>query len=566
VLGLDISVSFSFKPLAWASGKITVAGEVEFHNPGPNQWIEFSQALTLELNASSQTVSLKPVGEPSVDESFFIRHSTAVRAVKGARDAALAAGAGPINDVLRDAKRRLNNGLKTFDASASATFTGVEITSDGIIVRGDIGSTTPRYGPIIDVRETNQGRDFTALHSWIPGGRIQQHMWSWVEYANASVWSGVTKISQPFPHHFIFPKAAGITDASQICLRIQGTQTSPQGVDSFVVGGTFCRLPDLGQVFEAPSWEQPVTVPMWLPDLKPDVVLKDAIAGHISVQADVPKQNEPHHNFLVYFADWRADKPLNVLSEALNKLRRKDFSLVAIAVLPAGAFDSRRRDVEARLDSILERSPARLLLTEDYEGGWTRTFAVSKIPSTYLMNARREFVWKHEGEADPSDVAKALDERLVAGPVPRAQPLRLDVSIGDRAPDILFGDERGNHIRLRWLLGQSVVLNFWQSWSTPSINELLMLDRLAKERAGGQGFIVAFHGGKEPKMIDEIRKQHRLSLALAHDPEQRIARIYGVRCWPTTISINADGLIEHVQFGATHEHAFPTGDRKTEAY
>jgi peroxiredoxin len=198
-----------------------------------------------------------------------------------------------------------------------------------------------------------------------------------------------------------------------------------------------------------------------------------------------------------------------------------------------------------------------LVLTEDSEGGWTRTFAVAKTPSAYLINARREFVWKHEGEADPKVLAAALDEHLLAAPTPRARPLRLAVAPGDRAPDVQFGDDGGNRIRLRGLRGRAVLLNFWQSWSAPCIKELGRLERLQKEAGAKAPFIVAFHGGKERKTLAEIRKQHGFSFALAHDAEQRIARIYGVRCWPTTISVNADGLVDHVQFGIAHAHAMP---------
>src|SRR5207244_744390 len=110
----------------------------------------------------------KPVGDPAVNESFFIPHAAAFNAVKGARDGALPAGAGPTNNALADARMRLKTAMQSFDPSASARFTAVEITPDGVIVRGDIGSGF-RYLPIIDIAETDQGHAFTAFHSWIPG-------------------------------------------------------------------------------------------------------------------------------------------------------------------------------------------------------------------------------------------------------------------------------------------------------------------------------------------------------------------------------------------------------------
>jgi peroxiredoxin len=97
-----------------------------------------------------------------------------------------------------------------------------------------------------------------------------------------------------------------------------------------------------------------------------------------------------------------------------------------------------------------------------------------------------------------------------------------------------------------------MLLNFWQSWSAPCLTELCRLQRL--HQAGREApFIVAFHGGKNSKALDEIRKRLGLSFPLVQDLQQRIARQYGVRCWPTTIMVDAEGRVEHVQFGVCHD-------------
>lgn len=488
-----------------------------------------------------------------------------------ARNQALPPAQDALNQELLKARTRLNSSLGSFDPSASASFRAgssedpgasasgaIAITPDGVIVRGDIGGA-PRSAPIVDIAEADHGHSFTALESWIPGGRIDRLTWSWVEYSNASIFSGVEK-SVTDEHRFILPKPAGITQLSSICLRIEGVQTLADGQVVSAAGGTTCQVPGFGGVLEAPSWLEPVTVPIWLPGTNAGAVLKEAVGGHISVQADTPQKNGVTHNSLVYFADWRVEKPLAALGQAVAQMRRKGFSLVVIVVLPAGAFDSHRREVEAKLDSITERFPAQMLLTEDHESGWTRTFSVSKTPSVFLINARREFVWKHDGAADPKVLAAALDEHLVAAPAPRSSPLCLAVAPGERAPDVSFED-RGQGFALHRLRGREVLLNFWQSWSAPCIKELLRLQQLQKGVGGRAPFTVAFHGGKDRKILEEIRKQHGLSFALVQDADQVIARRYGVRCWPTTVSVNADGLVGHVQFGVSHEHA-PAPGRK----
>src|SRR5262249_26461745 len=143
---------------------------------------------------------------------------------------------------------------------------------------------------------------------------------------------------------------------------------------------------------------------------------------------------------------------------------------------------------------------------------------------------RREFVWKHEGEADPNAMAAALDKHLLPALAPRSLPLRLRVSPCQchGAPDIVFEDDRGEGHALHRMRGREVLLNFWQSWSAPCIKELERLERLHKRAGKRAPFIVAFHGGKDRKVIEKIRKQHKLAFQLVHDTDQRIARIYGV--------------------------------------
>jgi peroxiredoxin len=479
------------------------------------------------------------------------------------RNQALPPAQDALNKELRAAKTRLNDALGSFDSSASASFRAgssedpgssasgaIAITPDGVIVRGDIGGPA-RSAPIVAIAETDQRHAFTALESWIPGGRIDRLIWSWVEYANPSIFSGIEK-SATDEHDFIFPKPAGITELSSICLRIEGTQTLPDGSVVSAAGGTTCQVPNPGQVMEAPSWFEPITVPVWMPGSNEGAILKEVIRGHVSVQADTPLGNELSHNSLVYFADWRAENPLDTLVRTLEHMQRK--SMVVTVVLPDGTFDSRRREVEAKLGSAWERFRGQLLLTEDNEGGWTRTFAAGKLPSAYLINAKREFVWKHEGESDPKELAAALDKHLLHAPVPRSRGLRLAVSPGDRAPDVFVQDDRNQMLSLHRVRGREVLLNFWQSWSAPCIRELLRLKRLQKQGGEQAPAIVALHGGKDEEAIPEIRKQHGLDFLLVQDIDQRIARMYGVKCWPTTISVNADGLVSHVQFGVAHEH------------
>jgi thiol-disulfide isomerase/thioredoxin len=299
------------------------------------------------------------------------------------------------------------------------------------------------------------------------------------------------------------------------------------------------------------------------------IALREVIAGHVSVAPDVPGKEDSSRNTLVYFADWRPEKPLDALSVALSRVRNSS-ALMVIVVLPAGTFDSSRREFESRLPSAGKRIGALVQFTEDDEGGWTRTFAVAKTPSVYLINARREFVWKHEGKPDPAVLAAALDQYLVPTSAPRFSPLRLTVSPGDSAPDTSFAtssllftglSDARHQFALHRLRGRNVLLNFWQSWSAPCLTELGRLQRL--QQAGRETpLIFAFHGGKNSNALNEIRKHLGLSFPLVQDSHQQIARRYGVRCWPTTIMVDAEGRVERIQFGIGHEYEpVPVGEQ-----
>jgi peroxiredoxin len=410
----------------------------------------------------------------------------------------------------------------------------------------------------VQVGETHQGSAFTAFASWIPAGRINRFVWSWVEHrgAIASIFSGIQKTFAD-EHKFILPKPAGLTQISQVCLRIEGTQIAPDGRELGIVAGTTCQVLQPEFEIDLPSWWEPVTVPIWRPDLADAAALKDGIAGHISLQPTVPDRQSFPRNTLVYFADTNSEKPLSTLNAAVERSRKGSPPFI-IVVLPKAAFESSRRDFEHKFAWHGRGDGAPIQFTADDEGGWTRTFAVTKTPSVFLVSAQREFVWKQEGELDPAALASVLDRHVVPPRASVFRPLKLAVAHGDPAPDLSFQDDLGDEFALHRFRGQPMLLNFWQSWSAPCLTELTRLQRL-HQADKGKTFIAAFHGGKDGKALAEIRKRLDISFPLIQDSEHQFARRFGVRCWPTTITVDADGRLQHLQLGTQHDHGAPPG-------
>jgi peroxiredoxin len=568
--GAVYTVTFDVAAATWVSGKIRI--DIQGHANTPAWWapnvssFNVAQDLALELHEPAQTIDVVPVGQPSVSVNVNgplggliagLAQPIVLNQFATERDKALAAAQSQIQQALSGGGN-INDALKSFDKSAHARLKGLDTTGAGLILRGAI-ATSQRPQPVVEFTETGDGTAFTALQSWIPGGKIEQFEWSWVEKKTVIPWEGTTHVAV-HKHRFILPKTRGLP---QVCLRVVGkhvfpgqlwgVQALPPGGWVSVEGGDTCKRPGLDLTFTMPSWWDKLMIPIWMPDPPPDGVLEEAIAGHVDVLASSRRPGERGANSVVHFADLQGGSPLQALDHALSQHKRRDAAITLVLVLPRATFRNSRAAVEEQLGALRAFSGS-LLVTEDYEGGWARTFGTER-PATYLVNARGEFVWKHAGALEAPSFAAALDQHLMSGPAPEAKALRMAVRPGKRALDVLLQAGDDDRLALRRLQGRPVLLNFWQSWSAPCLRELRHLQGLHREAGRDRPVVIAINGGEAPERVAEVCRKHELTLTVVHDLEQRIARRYGVSCWPTTVSINADGIVDRIQFGITRrEH------------
>jgi peroxiredoxin len=360
----------------------------------------------------------------------------------------------------------------------------------------------------------------------------------------------------------VFPKPAGLANAPRICLLIRGTRLNHNGWSEETTGGDYCRVSSHEPILVAPLWWLKMMIPIWWPYPPEERGLDHMIAAHVNAVADRPPAR-PLYNTLVHFTGPRIERPLERLAAIVEHVQssgpRQDSPLVTIVVLPRGTLSLRRRDVEERLGSAGERYRADLIITEDYAGGWTQAFSPGEVTSTHLLDAFGRFVWNQDGALQTNDTIAAFQRFAVPGPQPQRVAMSLSLSPGDRAPDAPFADDQGNVFAFRRLSGRTIALVFWQSWSAPCIEQLRYLERESAHEGGP--YVIAVNGGESAETIAEARARYGLSLPLTPDPEQRIAAAYGVKCWPTTISINSEGIIERIQFGLAPAARATHGER-----
>lgn len=96
--------------------------------------------------------------------------------------------------------------------------------------------------------------------------------------------------------------------------------------------------------------------------------------------------------------------------------------------------------------------------------------------------------------------------------------------------------------------GQPVILNFWASWCGPCRVEMPDLQRVSL-KYNGRVAILGVNQGESNSVITDFGAEFNVTYPLLNDQEQIINSNYQVNSLPTTIFIDADGVVREVQIG-----------------
>ncbi|PUE07083.1 hypothetical protein B9Z51_14475 [Limnohabitans sp. T6-5] len=90
------------------------------------------------------------------------------------------------------------------------------------------------------------------------------------------------------------------------------------------------------------------------------------------------------------------------------------------------------------------------------------------------------------------------------------------------------------------LKGKLVVLNFWATWCGPCKQELPSLQALS-DASGGNPVVITVDVKEPASKVTTFVFGNRIRLPVVLDKSGEIARQWGVRAFPTTVLIGADG-------------------------
>lgn len=120
---------------------------------------------------------------------------------------------------------------------------------------------------------------------------------------------------------------------------------------------------------------------------------------------------------------------------------------------------------------------------------------------------------------------------------------------GFLAPDFTLQTHTGEALRLSDLRGRPVVLNFWASWCGPCRIETPHFQAFSEQYAD-ELVVVGVNQQESTAVIADFAAEFGLTYPLLVDASGEINRTYAVFGLPTTLFIDAEGVIVDIAPGA----------------
>jgi len=419
------------------------------------------------------------------------------------------------------------------------TYNTVDISPAGITVHGDL--TITNWRPVVvsfnsrrllanPPQSPNSRLEFTALKSWIPGGTIQRYRWL--------MSSDVELVHE---HQFTVQPSSELSPFimwTNWCLEVSGVQ------DSRAVVASNCGL--IGRAVVAQPGNGAGNKDLPLP-----VSVLDA-AGNLVAHIDLSGSGGRRRsrdvipaNVLIHFAGSDAQATPALIRELLPQLELEDKSLLVISILKPGTLTSARRNESLGVLNM------HLVWAEDFEGNWAKTFDVREGRPAILVASPDGILWRSSAKPEAGELIEALKQHLRSHQLPRLRMVQPSVREQESAPNFLFDYIPGTKMKLSTLRGRSVKINFFKSWSQPCLTELRRLQML-HERQGEKGSVILIVAdGENGQQAQSLFEQYGIKLRIIADPDRKIARLYGILAWPTTITVNAGGFVQEIRSGAS---------------
>lgn len=143
---------------------------------------------------------------------------------------------------------------------------------------------------------------------------------------------------------------------------------------------------------------------------------------------------------------------------------------------------------------------------------------------------------------------------LLAGPARAQAGFEAQPWPAHKAPPLQAGiDANGKPLLLKDLRGQALVINFWATWCEPCREEMPSLALLAQSQ-NGKLRVLAVNFKELSAAVNQFVATTSLTIPTLRDPDGALARAWGIRVFPSTVLVGADGKVQSVVRGALDWH------------
>jgi len=148
------------------------------------------------------------------------------------------------------------------------------------------------------------------------------------------------------------------------------------------------------------------------------------------------------------------------------------------------------------------------------------------------------------------DDASATTPRAMLSETPPGVEDSVGVRKGHLARDFIATSPDGTSVRLSDLRGTPVIVNFWASWCTSCLAEMPEFHELQKRIGVENLHVLAINTGESAETAEEfVEKLGVDSFLVGVDPSLVVADAYGVFGMPTSVFLDAEGVIRATYAG-----------------
>ncbi|MFC0562248.1 thiol-disulfide oxidoreductase ResA [Halalkalibacter alkalisediminis] len=122
------------------------------------------------------------------------------------------------------------------------------------------------------------------------------------------------------------------------------------------------------------------------------------------------------------------------------------------------------------------------------------------------------------------------------------------IQAGDKSLNFVLYDLEGKRIELDELKGQGVFLNFWGTYCPECVKEMPIMNEMYQEYADKGIELIAINAGESNLAVERFTEKLDLTFPITTD-KGNVFDAYGVNPLPTTVLIDADGVVVDIYTG-----------------